>query len=150
MMALIDKLAADMKLAMKARDQFTLSVIRMLRSELQYAQIDAGHPLSEDDAMAVISREHKKRREALAEFKAAGRQEAAEKLDRELKIISTYLPQPLSEHEILTIIQQAVADTGAGSTADLGRVMGQVMPRVRGRADGALVSRLAKQFLSEL
>lgn len=149
-MALIEQLAEDMKRAMKARDQFTLSVIRMLRSELQYAQIAAQDPLSEDDVISVISREQKKRKDALAECRAAGRTEAAEKLERELAIISAYLPQPLTEQELMSIIQKAVADTGAASKADLGLVMSHVMPQVKGRADGSLVSRLTKQHLSHL
>lgn len=148
--ALSEQLAEDMKQAMKARDQFTLSVIRMLRSELQYAQIAAQEALSEDDIIDIISREQKKRKDALAECQAAGRTEAAEKLERELAIIASYLPQPLTEQALMSIIQQAVAETGAASKADLGRVMSQVMPRVRGRADGSLVSRLAKQHLSQL
>ncbi len=151
MSSVLDRLSADMKSAMKERDQFTLSVIRMLRSELQYAQIAAGSDkqLTEQDVLAVLVREQKKRRDAVKEFREADRREAAEKLERELEIIATYLPQPLSDNELREIVQAALEETGASSVAEMGRVMSVVMPKVQGRADGNQVSALVKEFLSQ-
>ncbi len=151
MASLLDRLSDDMKSAMKDRDQFTLSVIRMLRSEMQYAQIAAGSdkPLTDQDALAILVREQKKRRDAAGEFRQAGRMEAADKLERELEIIARYLPKPLTEEELTVIIQEALDETGAASMSDMGRVMSVVMPKVQGRADGNQVSSLVKEILAK-
>lgn len=149
MAEILDRLSRDMKIAMKGQDKFTLSVIRMLRSELKYAEIAGGAPLSDDQAIEVLARELKKRKESAADFAAAGRTETAENLNREQEIIKQYLPQPLTEEEIRAIVAQAIAETGAQSKGDFGRVMSSVMPQVKGKADGNVVSGLVKQLLDK-
>lgn len=149
MAEILHRLSRDMKVAMKNHDKFTLSVIRMLRSELNYAEIAEGAPLSDEQALVILARELKKRKEAAAEFAAAGRNETADSLKQEQEIIKQYLPEPLTEEDVRQLVVQAVADTGAKTKGDFGKVMSRVMPLVKGRADGNLVSGLVRQLLDE-
>jgi uncharacterized protein YqeY len=144
---ILDRLDRDMKVAMKERDKFTLSVIRMMRSELKYAEIALGSPLADEQVIEVLARELKKREDAAGEFAAAGRAQTAESLNRELDIIMQYLPEPLTEEQLRDIITEAINATGAESKADFGKVMGRVMPQVKGRSDGNMVMVLVKQLL---
>jgi len=146
MAEILDRLGRDMKAAMKEQDKFSLSVIRMLRSELNYAEIAAGSPLSDEQILDVLARELKKRKEAEKEFSSAGRAETAENLRREQDIIQRYLPQPLTEEEVRDIVAEAILSIGA-EKSDFGKVMAQVMPRVKGRCDGSLVSKLVQEKL---
>lgn len=149
MAEILDRLNSDMKVALKERNKFSLSVIRMLRSELQYAEIAAGTPLSDEQVIAVLARELKKRQDAAAEFAAAGREETAENLNREQAIIRNYLPEPLTEDQLRELIADVISATGAQSKDDFGKVMARVMPLVRGRCDGNTVSSLVKQILTK-
>lgn len=146
---ILNRLDRDMKTAMKERNKFTLSVIRMLRSELKNAEIAAGTSLADEQIIEVLARELKKRKDAAVEFAAAGRQETAESLNRELDIIQQYLPEPLTEEQLREIITEAINATGAESKADFGKVMGIVMPKVKGRCDGNMVSGLVRQLLDK-
>lgn len=146
---ILDRLSRDMTAAMKERDKFTLSVIRMLRSELKYAEIAAGSPLTEEQVTEVLARELKKRKDAALEFAAAGRAESAENLNREQIIIKQYLPEPLTEEQVRAIIAESINVVGAQSKADFGKVMARVMPLVKSRCDGSLVSGLVKQMMEK-
>ncbi len=144
---ILEKLSQDMKNAVKKQNKFTLSVIRMLRSELKYAEIAAGAPLSTQEVTDVLARELKKRKDAAQAFAEAGRDQAAEDLLREQAIIQLYLPDPFTEQEVRAIIA-SVIEASSAQKSDFGKVMAGVMPQVRGRCDGSIVSRLVKEMLN--
>lgn len=146
-MSLLDQLTNDMVAAMKAKDKETLSVVRMLKAAVTNEQISLGHDLTLDDENAVLSREYKQRKESLAEFESAGRDDLVEKTQHELAVVEKYMPEQLSADEISQIIQAAIEQTGAESMRDMGKVMGVVMPQVKGKADGKLVNETVKQAL---
>lgn len=148
-MTMLEELNQDMKTAMKAKDRENLTTIRMLKSALQLEQINKGEELTEDEELTVLSREKKQRLESLNEFKAAGREDLVEKLEKELSIVDRYLPEQLSEDEVTQIVYDAIEQTGADSMKDMGKVMGAVLPKVKGKADGSLVSSIVKKELSQ-
>lgn len=147
-MSLKDTLNADMKQAMKAKDKETLSVIRMLKAAVQNEEIKTGHPLTEEEELTLLAREMKQRKDSHKEFEAAGRSDLAEKAQEEIKVLSQYMPQPLSDAELEAIVQQAIQKTGAKSPKEFGKVMGVVMPQVKGKADGTQVQALVKKLLN--
>src|SRR5690606_3177189 len=133
---------------MKARDKEKLSVLRMLKSALQNEQIKKGTELNEEEELSVLSREMKQRRDSLTEFKNADRQDLVEKLENEIVIVESYLPKQLTEEELQSIVQEVIASVNATSTSDFGKVMGAIMPKVKGKADGNAVNRIVKEQLS--
>lgn len=135
----LDQLTADMKDAMRAREKQKLQTIRSLISSLKNAAIAKGGDLDDDETLGVLSTEAKKRRESLDAFTEAGRAELAEQEAAELLIIQEYLPEALSDAEAAVIIDEVIAQVGATSKGDMGKVMGAVMPRLKGRYDGAKV-----------
>ncbi|RST73864.1 GatB/YqeY domain-containing protein [Siminovitchia acidinfaciens] len=148
-MNLLDRLNEDMKQAMKSKEKEKLSVIRMLKAALQNEAIKQGNKqLSEDEELTVLSREVKQRKDSLHEFEKAGREDLAQKVREELSIISYYMPEQLSDDEVEELVRKAIADTGASTKADMGKVMGALMPKVKGKADGTLVSKLVQRHLS--
>ncbi|GAJ38116.1 GatB/YqeY domain-containing protein [Saccharococcus caldoxylosilyticus] len=149
-MSLLDRLNDDMKQAMKSREKEKLSVLRMLKAALQNEAIKLGKSeLSEDEELTVLSRELKQRKDSLQEFENAGRADLVEKTKVELEIVQSYMPKPLTEEELLEIVKQTIAEVGASSKADMGKVMGAIMPKVKGKADGSLVNKLVQQQLSQ-
>ncbi len=148
-LTVLEELNQDMKVAMKAKDRESLITIRMLKSALQNEQINKGDELTEDEELTVLAREKKQRIESLNEFKDADRKDLVEKLEKELSIVDQYLPEQLSEQEIVRIVRDTVEETGADSMKDMGKVMGAVLPKVKGKADGSLVSSIVKQELSK-
>ncbi len=146
-MDLLQKLVEDQKEAMKAKDKLKLSVIRCLRSELKYEEIEAKGQLKEDDVTAVLQREIKKRKEVLADYEKADRPSLLQELRQEIDILSSYLPPQLSEEEITAIAREVIAEQGAASAKDTGRVMKALMPGVKGKADGSLVKRIVQELL---
>ncbi|GCF93468.1 hypothetical protein NRIC_13590 [Enterococcus florum] len=148
-MSLLTTLNEDMKRAMKSKDKETLQVIRMLKASIQNEQINAGHELSGDEELTVLSREMKQRRDSLAEFEKAGRDDLTEKVKNEIKIVETYMPAQLSEEEIRSIVKEAIEATGATSPKEFGKVMGAVMPKVKGKADGNQVNAIVKELLQD-
>lgn len=146
-MSLLETLNNDMKTAMKAKDKETLSVVRMLKSAVMNEQINLGHDLSEDEEIAVLSRELKQRKDSVAEFKKADRDDLVQSTSDEIKVVEKYLPAQLSEEEVQTIIKETVDQLGANSMADFGKVMGAVMPKLKGQADGKLVNQTVKKLL---
>ncbi|MEK3901589.1 MULTISPECIES: GatB/YqeY domain-containing protein [unclassified Paenibacillus] len=146
-MNLSERLNEDMKQAMKSKDKFTLSTIRMVRSTIKYLEIDLKRTLDDNEVLDILSREIKQRKDALQEFEAAGRDELAASTKAEIEIIIKYLPQQLTEEEIKVIVQQTIQETGASSKSEMGKVMSALMPKVKGRADGKLVNQAVQQFL---
>ncbi|GAD12563.1 hypothetical protein GBL_0780 [Geobacillus kaustophilus GBlys] len=138
-----------MKQAMKNKEKEKLSVLRMLKAALQNEAIKLGKsPLSEDEELTVLSRELKQRKDSLQEFENAGRSDLVEKVKTEIEIVQSYMPTPLTEDELRELIEQTIKEVGASSKADMGKVMGAIMPKVKGRADGSLVNKLVQQQLS--
>ncbi|MEK7184268.1 MAG: GatB/YqeY domain-containing protein [Patescibacteria group bacterium] len=146
-MSLVTTIEADLITAMKAGDADKLSVLRMTKSALKNKSIELGHELSDDEAIAVIGREMKQRRDAEAEFRAGNRPELADKEAAEAAMLAEYLPAQLSEAELVPLVEAAIAKTGASTASDMGKVMGALMPETRGKADGSLVSKLVKERL---
>lgn len=147
-MSLSAQLNADMKEAMKTRNKFRLSVIRMLLAAIKNAEIDRQQALTDEQVEELLGRELKQRKDSLQEFEKAGRQDLATEVQAEIEIIAQYLPEPLSEAELTEIVQQTIRETGAASKADMGKVMAALMPKVKGRADGKQVNQLVQQHLS--
>jgi len=148
-MSLLERLNNDMKQAMKNKEKDKLSVIRMLKAALQNEAIKLGNKeLTEDEELTVLSRESKQRKDSLQEFSNAGREDLVEKIRTEIKYVELYMPQQLTEEEVTNIVKETIESIGATSKADMGKVMGALMPKVKGKADGALVNKLVQQHLS--
>src|SRR5215469_5962357 len=144
------ELKEELKQAMLARDTEKTSTLRMVISALSYYEIEkggAGYEATDEDVETVLQKQAKQRRDSIEQFKAGGRDELAEKETQELKLIESYLPQQMSEEEVKKLVDEAVASTGATSQSDMGKVMGALMPKVKGKADGSLVSRFVKEKL---
>ena len=146
-MGLLAQLTEDMKTAMKAKDKETLSVIRMVKSALSNEQIKLGHYLTADDEMTVLSREMKQRVEELTSYQEANREDLAEGIQQQIAVLNKYMPKQLSESEVEEIVKATISKVGATSKADMGKVMGALMPKVKGKADGKLVSQKVQSLL---
>ncbi|KYG32029.1 GatB/YqeY domain-containing protein [Alkalihalobacillus trypoxylicola] len=147
-MSLLERLNNDMKSAMKNKDKLKLSVIRLVKASLQNEQIKIGRELTDDESLTVLNRELKQRRDSLHEFEQANREDLATKIRDEITILEIYMPEQLSEEELSQLVKDTIAEVGASSKADMGKVMGALMPKVKGKADGSLVNRLVQQHLS--
>ncbi len=143
------QIQADLKQAQLARDEVKVSTLRLLLSEIKNAQISKGSELGEEEIIAVIMREAKKRKEAAVGFRSGGREEQAVKEEAELKILEGYLPAQISDKELTALVEQVITEVGAVSLADMGKVMGVVMSKVGGKADGGRVSNLVKEKLTK-
>lgn len=140
----------ELKQSMLARDEVKTSVLRMLKSAINYYEINkggAGYEASDEDVMNVINTQVKQRRDSIEQFTNAGRTELAEKEKKELALLQIYLPEQLSEDEVRKLVVEAVKQTGASSPQEMGKVMSALMLKVKGKADGTLVSRLVKEQL---
>lgn len=146
-MGLLAQLTENMKAAMKAKDKETLSVIRMVKSALSNEQIKLGHDLTADDEMTVLSREMKQRVEELTSYQEANREDLAESIQQQIAVLNKYMPKQLSESEVEEIVKATINEVGATSKADMGKVMGALMPKVKGKADGKLVSQKVQSLL---
>src|SRR5690625_2245042 len=148
-MSLVQTLNEHMKIAMKEKDKMKLSVIRMVKSSLQNEAIRLGvEQLKEDEELTILSRELKQRNEALEDFKAASRHDLVEQLHEEINILQMYMPSPLSEQELEAIVKETISDLNATSKKDFGKVMGTIMPKVKGKADGSHIQKIVHKFLS--
>ena len=145
---MITRIENELKDAMRARDEVRVATLRLTLSSLRAAEKDLQRPLKEDEELQVLQRERKRRAEAETAFRDAGREEQADREAAELEILEVLLPEPLSEEEIEAIVDDAIAETGATSLRDLGRVMADVMPQVAGRADGSGVSQIVREKLA--
>ena len=146
-MSLKEQLTADMKEAMKNKEKERLAVIRMVRGAIRQQEIDGQKELGEEDVIAVISKEVKMRRDSIEEFQKGGRKDLVEKTQAEIDVLLPYLPAQLSEDEVRELVKAAVEQTGAATPKDMGKVMGVLMPKVKGRADGKMVNTIVKSFL---
>lgn len=147
-MSLLNELNQDMKEAMKDKNKQKLSVIRMLKASLQNEAIKQGRELKEEEELTVLVREMKQRKDSLQEFEKAGRDDLVAGLQDEIAVLTPYLPKQLTEEELHEIVAQTISEIGAASKADMGKVMGALMPKVKGKADGGLVNRIVQQQLS--
>ena len=149
-MTLRERLDADMKAAMRDKDQVKLSTVRMIKSAMKYKETEPGAtgPLDDAGIVAVVGSEIKKRRDAIAEYEKAGRAELAEKERGELTILQAYLPEQLTAEELERAVDEAIAATGAKGPKDMGAVMKALTPKTQGRAEGRVVSELVKKKLT--
>ena len=151
-MSLKEQLTEDMKTAMKAKEEGKqrLAVIRMVRSAIRQQEIDGNgkQALDDEGVIAIISKEVKMRKDSLEEFKKGDRQDLVAQTEAEIAVLMPYLPQQLSEEEIRTFVKEAVEKSGAPSQKDMGKVMGLLMPKVKGRADGKLVNSIVREMLN--
>ncbi|MGM0563015.1 MAG: GatB/YqeY domain-containing protein [Pseudomonadota bacterium] len=138
-----------MKAAMKGGDKPRLAVIRQIQAAIKQVEVDERRDLSDADVLAVLDKMSKQRRESIEQYENAGRTELAEQEHFELGVIQDFLPQPLADNEIEDLIKAAIADTGAESMRDMGKVMGQIKPKMQGRADMSKVSAQVKSLLSQ-
>ncbi|MGG0528091.1 GatB/YqeY domain-containing protein [Bacillus pumilus] len=149
-MSLLEQLNSDMKLFMKNREKDKLVVIRMVKASLQNEAIKLKKDsLTGDEELTVLSREIKQRKDSLHEFSKANRLDLVDKVQKEIDILDVYLPEQLSEEELQTIVKETIAETGASSKTDMGKVMSAIMPKVKGKADGAVINRLVREQLSQ-
>jgi len=143
-----ERLVDEMKQAMKANDKLRLSTIRMIRTAIKNKEIEQRKKLDDDVILKVIQGMVRKGEESIEQFKLGGRMDLVEKETKEIEILKSYLPKPLSQEEILEIIDQTIEETHASSLKDLGKVMKSVMPKLGGKAEGALINQLVKERLS--
>jgi uncharacterized protein len=147
-MSLIARLEAELKEAMRARDDQRRDALRLLLSSLRGAEKELQRQLHDDEELQVLQRERKRRIEAAEAFRAGGRPEQADAEEAELGVLAEFMPEPLDEEELEEIVDSAIAEVGATSMRDFGRVMADVMPQVSGRADGSVVSQLVREKLA--
>lgn len=148
-MGLTERLTEDMKVAMKAgpEGKQRLDTIRFLKAALKYVEIDKKAPLTDEDVLGVITKQVKQLKDSIEEFERGDRQDLIAKAKAEVEILSGYLPQQMSEAEVRDLVKQVIAETGAQGPKDMGKVMGQLVPRTKGRADGKLVNQIVKELL---
>ena len=145
---LITEIKEQLTDAMRERDDARRDTLRLILSSLQGAEKELQRPLTEDEELQVLQRERKKRVEAADAFRNAGREEQADKEEAELDVLEEFMPEPLSEDELEEIVDNVIAEVGATSMREIGRVMADVMPQVAGRADGSAVSQLVREKLA--
>lgn len=146
-MPLLDRLTEELKESLRAGNQTKVSVIRLLKSSIKNREIEKMAPLTEDEIIDVIMSGVKQRRESIEQFQKGGREDLARKEASEIEILQSFLPQPLSEEDLVNEIKSVIREVGASSPRDIGKVMKALMPRVRGRAEGARVSSLVKELM---
>ena len=147
-MSLEERLMDEMKQAMKSNDKARLSTIRMIRTAVKNKEIDLRNKLDDDEILRVIQGMVRKSEESVEQFKAGGRMDLVEKETKEIEILRSYLPQALSQEDVIRIIDESIQETQASSLKDLGKVMKSVMPKLTGKADGKLINQLVKERLS--
>lgn len=145
-----NKILEDLKSAMKAQDKEKLSVIRMIKAAVQMDELNKKHELSDDEVIAIIAKQIKSRKEAILEFEKANRSDLVEQNQKEIEILNTYMPEQLSEEEIIKVIEEAFAKINPTSERDMGKIIGSVSPILKGKADMGLVSKIVKEKLSNL
>lgn len=146
-MAIKDQLMQDLKEAMKNKEDVRKSVITLIRAAVKQREVDERVELSEEQVQDIIAKQLKQRRDSLEEFKKAGREDLIEQTQKEIEIITTYLPAQLSIEEIKTLVDEAIAETGATSVKDMGKIMSVLNPKTKGRADGKVVNEVVRKKL---
>ena len=147
-MSLIEQLESEVKDATLARDAARRDALRLILASLRSAEKELQRPLSNDEELQVLQRERKRRQEAAEAFRAGGREEQARGEEAELAVLEEFMPEPISEDDLERIVDDAIAENGATSLRDMGRVMADVMPQVAGRADGSAVGQLVREKLA--
>jgi len=149
-MSLVEKLNEDMKVAMKSQDKETLNVVRMVKSAVQLAKIELKHDLSDEEVVDVVAKQIKMRKDSIEEFSKASRNDLVEQYNREIEILNNYMPEQLSIEEVNKIIDEAFASINPTSPKQMGLIMKEVNPKVRGKFDMGEVSKIIKDKLSNL
>lgn len=147
-MSLRNRLDAELKAAMRSNDATRRDALRMVLAAVQKAEKEGRHTLADEEMLGVLAKELKTRHESVDTFKAGGRPDLVAKEEAAIAVVSEFMPQPLSEPELRTLVEQAIAETGAASPREMGKVMGWLSPKTRGRADGRIVSQLVTQLLA--
>ncbi len=145
-----EKILNDLKEAMKNQEKTKLSVIRMVKGAMQMEELNLKRPLTDEEVVMVISKQIKTRKEAIVEFEKGNRQDLIDQTNAEIEILNTYMPEQLSEEEVLKIIEEAFNEVNPTSPSDMGKIMGLVSPKLRGKADMSFVSKTIKEKLNNL
>jgi uncharacterized protein len=148
MSSLITQMEKDLTAAMKDGDSGRRDTLRLLLNALRASEKELQRPLSDDEELQVLQRERKRRQEAIEAYRAADRSARADREEQELEVLEEFMPEPLSDDAVEQIVDDAIAEVGATSLRDLGRVMADVMPQIAGRADGSVVSQLVREKLA--
>ena len=146
-MTLIERLKDEQKAAMKAKDKPRLGAIRLVLAAIKQREVDEKITLNDDDVLVVLTKMVKQRRDSVAQYEAAGRQDLADVEHAEISVLAEFMPQPLTEEEISALMDEAITATGAATMQDMGKVMGVLKPQIQGRADMGIVSKLVKTKL---
>ena len=149
-MGIRENLDEDLKAAMRARDELRRSVLRVVRSEIHNEEINLRRELDDDGILGVISSQVKRHRESISEFRKGNRDDLVDREEEELKILLAYMPEQLGQDEILVLAREAVDASGAQGPGDKGKVMGRLMPHVKGKADGNIVNAVVTQILEAM
>lgn len=147
-MAMLEQINSDIITAAKNNEPLVRDTLRMIKTSIKNAEINKGRELTDEEVVEIIAKEVKQRQEAAASFINGGRPELAEKEEQEIALLQKYLPEQLTEEEVIVLVDQAITETSASQPADMGKVMGALMPKVKGKADGNLVSRLVREKLN--
>jgi uncharacterized protein YqeY len=146
--SLRDRLDQELKAAMRSNDAVRKDSLRMVLAAVQKAEKEGKHTLADDEMIGVLAKELKTRNESVETFRAGGREDLVEKEEAAIAVVSEFMPKPLSDAELRALVEQAIAETGAASPRDMGKVMGWLSPKTRGRADGKAISQLVTQLLT--
>lgn len=148
-MNLLEQIEKDMREAMKSGDTLRSDTLKMVKTDIMYEKAKTGEDLSDEKVLEVVTRAAKKRRESMEEYRKGGREDLAEKEEKENEIIQAYLPELMSEEEVGAKVDEAIAAAGAVTKKDFGRIMGPLMKELKGKADGAVVKKLLSQKLTD-
>ena len=145
-----EELLNELKIAMREKDELRKNTITMLRSAILQVEKDSQKTLTDDEITVIISKEVKKRKDSIADYETAGRDDIVSDLNKEIEILSKYLPEQLTEEEIAKLVDEAIVESGATSARDMGKVMQILRPKTAGKADGKIVSEIVKQKLANI
>ena len=145
-MSLKERLMEDLKVSMKTGDKVRKNVITMVRAAIKQREVDERIELNDEAIIDVISKQVKQKKDAIEDFKKGQRQDLVELTEKEINILLDYLPQQLTESELEKIVKEAIEEVGANSVKDIGKIMSNVMPKVKGRADGSMVNNIVRQY----
>jgi len=145
-----EQLLNELKIAMREKDELRKNTITMLRSAILQVEKDSQKTLTDDEITVIISKEVKKRKDSIADYETAGRDDIVSDLNKEIEILSKYLPEQLTEEEIVKLVDEAIVESGAASARDMGKVMQILRPKTAGKADGKVVSQIVKEKLANM
>ena len=146
-MSIKEKLMDDLKTSMKTKNKLRKDVITMVRASVKQKEVDEKVELTDDDVIEIISKQVKQKRDVIEEFKKGNRQDLVELTENEIEILLEYLPEQLTEEELEKIVKIAIEEVNAETIKDMGKVMGSILPKIKGKADGSLVNKLVRQYL---